>query len=111
MKSNHSILPEAGIFEQRPPLDTDYLKIEVHPASDDFRLFESLVNQGIDAHLEGFTLSEFGFRRYDSLGLRAYFNFHLSEIHLLIRRLEESPDADQRVASLIRDLENHAIEY
>lgn len=108
MKAKPVIHSSAEVCDQRPPTHPDFLEIEVHPASDDFRLFESLVNQGIDSHLEGFTLSKFGYRRYDSIGVRAFFHFHRSEVPILIRRLKIALDSDygQLALGWLADIEN-----
>lgn len=44
----------------------------------------AVVNQGIDPHLEAFTESKFSRK-----GMHHVFNFHVSELPLLVRRLEE----------------------
>jgi hypothetical protein len=62
----------------------EYLPITTPLGSQDDKLFTSVVNQGIDSHLEGFTQSKF-----DVQGNRRVFNFHKSEIPILLRRLEE----------------------
>ena len=88
------------------------LFIEVHPASDVFRLFERMVNQGIDSRLEGFTLSRFGYRIYDSIGVRAFFNFHRSEIHIIRDRLAEifDPYLDDLITQWLDLIENYQFE-
>lgn len=55
----------------------------------DDRLFVSVVNQGIDAHLEAFTASQFS----EKDG-RRILNFARSEIPILLRRLRELDDAE-----------------
>ncbi len=75
-----------------PAPDPGFLEIEVREGSDDYFMFQYIVNQGIDSHLEGFTLSEFGYRYYESVGLRAFFHFHKSEIPILVRRMEEAEE-------------------
>ena len=64
----------------------EFVDITTPLNSEDYYMFRDIVNQGIDAHLEAFTKSEFkpvvGTNRY-------LFNFHNSEIPILIRRLEE----------------------
>ena len=52
--------------------------------SKDYKLFTAIVNQGIDARLTAFTKSSF---RLD--GDRAVFDFHSSEVEILLRRLVE----------------------
>jgi hypothetical protein len=62
----------------------EYLPITTPLSSADDKLFTGIVNQGIDSHLEGFTQSKFDVR-----GNRRIFNFHKSELPILLRRLEE----------------------
>jgi hypothetical protein len=63
----------------------DIFPITVPIGSEDDKLFTSIVNQGIDSHLEGFTKSKFGVKG----GERRVFNFDKSELPILLRRLEE----------------------
>lgn len=66
----------------------DFFKISVRTQSDDFKLFAfEVVNQGIDSHLEAFTKSEF--KEDQKQFGRFNFNFHRSELPILIRRLRE----------------------
>lgn len=62
----------------------DFISIGTPYGSDDFKLFQSIVNIGIDSHLEGFTQSQFFF----DCG-KYYFHFHKSEKSILLRRLNE----------------------
>jgi hypothetical protein len=55
-------------------------------SSQDFAILRSVVNQGIDSRLEGFTRSAFIDRPKEN---RFYFRFVQSEIQILIRRLLE----------------------
>ncbi|MFM6929200.1 MAG: hypothetical protein ACKOX6_12095 [Bdellovibrio sp.] len=55
----------------------------------DFRLFQRVVNQGIDAHLEAFTESKFYTK-----GNRLVLDFAIPELPLLVRRLEEIAEQD-----------------
>ena len=112
MKSKPAIHSCVEVCNQRPPIHPDFLEIEVHPASDDFRLFERLVNQGIDSRLQGFTLSQFGYRRYDSIGVRAFFHFHRSEVHIIRYRLDEifDPYLDDLITQWLDIIENHQFE-
>lgn len=66
----------------------EYFPITTPIGSQDDKLFVSIVNQGIDSHLEGFTKSKFTVQD-SSLGKRRVFNFHKSEVPILLRRLEE----------------------
>ena len=58
------------------------LDISVYIHSDDMKMFQDIVNQGIDSRLEGFTKSTF----YQDLQ-RYYFDFVPSEIQILLRRM------------------------
>jgi hypothetical protein len=62
----------------------EFLPITTPIGSDDDKLFIDVVNKGIDSHLEGFIKSKFGTR--DN---RRIFDFHISELPILLRRLEE----------------------
>lgn len=78
------------------------LEITCINQSEDFKLFKSVINQGIDARLEGFTKSKF---KFSEISLRWYLNFDDSEISILLRRLSEleTDEADQ----WIDDIVNH----
>lgn len=52
--------------------------------SEDSKLFAKAINVGIDSHLEGFTKSKFSKK-----GNRLVLNFAMSELPILLRRLEE----------------------
>lgn len=67
----------------------DYLDISVYQGGDDFALFESVINQGIDARLEAFTQSEF---IPFVLNSRWHFKIHPNEVSILLRRLLELED-------------------
>lgn len=73
------------------PIDNqEFLSITCPIGMGDFKMFVSVVNKGIDSHLEAFTKSQFGVQDNDNG--RFVFNFHRSELHILIRRLEEMID-------------------
>ena len=72
-------------------MDYEPLKITCPRVSADARLFISVVNEGIDSRLEGFTKSAF---KWDVNG-RLVLSFHPDEIQILLRRLCEIYDADQ----------------
>ncbi len=55
--------------------------------SEDFELFKSIINQGIDSRLEAFTKSHFEVSHHTSG--RFDFFFHDTEIPLLLRKLSE----------------------
>ena len=66
----------------------NFLEITTPKQSYDAKIFTSIVNQGIDSHLEGFTKSKFNFKQ-DEFHVRLVLNFHHTELPILIRRLEE----------------------
>lgn len=68
----------------------DYFPITVKNQKD-FEIFKNVVNKGIDSHLEGFTKSKFKTTE-NSLGKAFLFNFHMSELPILLRRLEYLSD-------------------
>ena len=109
MDSINTLQSLVEVYSKRPAVHPDFLEIEVYPASEDFRLFRRMVNQGIDSHLEGFTLSKFGYMRYESIGVRAYFNFHRSEIPILVRRLRGifDPYLDHIITYWLEFIETH----
>lgn len=82
----------------------EFFEITTPVGSEDFNLFKSVVNKGIDSHLQGFTKSKFEVKKEDGHS-RLYMNFHKSELPILIRRLEEvgTPEAD----SWAEDIKNH----
>lgn len=63
---------------------SNFTKINLCTRSNDSKLFKSIIDQGIDAHLEAFTKSEFKIEHN-----RLVLNFHNSEIPILVRRLGE----------------------
>jgi len=64
--------------------EKEFFQITIYCNSEDTKLFISVVNQGIDSHLEGFTQSKFYWE--DS---QLIMEFHRTELPILIRRLEE----------------------
>lgn len=62
------------------------MKISCSLVTEDYSLFLTVINQGIDSHLEGFTKSCFNIDKSDK---RLLMNFDKSEIHILLRRLRE----------------------
>lgn len=65
-----------------------FVEITCRQGSNDASLFETVVNVGIDSHLEAFTKSKFSFKD-TAVGLRLVCQFHISELPLLVRRLTE----------------------
>jgi len=84
--------------------DSNYFPITTPVGSEDDKLFVSIVNQGIDSHLEGFTKSKFTVEN-TSIGKRRVFNFHVSELPILLRRLEEL--GTDEALSWKEDIENY----
>lgn len=70
----------------RYDMNTNFFEISTR-SQDDYTIFADVINQGIDGHLEAFTKSDFS----QSDG-RAYFNFHVNELSILLRRLNELED-------------------
>jgi len=70
--------------------DNLYVSISIYGSNNkEFDVFAKVLAQGIDARLEGFTLSS----RHWS-GNRLHMMFHKSELQILIRRLVEQCNAD-----------------
>ena len=94
-------------YSEAPIHTTDvqnYIVITTPVGSQDFELFREVVNKGIDSHLEAFTKSKF-----KQEGDRYHFNFHKSEKHILLRRLQEMADASENdyIQRWIDDIENY----
>lgn len=89
---SYKIAPEysqGGIVETEEVKDNDeFFEITLPIGSEDDQMFVGVVNQGIDSSLEAFTKSKFDVRQ-GSLGARRVFNFHKSELPILLRRLRE----------------------
>lgn len=102
-----AVIMESEFLPQKPKMDPkEYLEITTPIGSHDFKLFKSVVNQGIDSHLEGFTKSKFDPYMQDGQR-RMCFNFHKSELPILLRRLEAMDDEEAYSwAQDIRDSEN-----
>jgi hypothetical protein len=87
---------------------SDFISISTPVNSEDFKLFQSIVNIGIDIRLEGFTESKFFF----DCG-RYYFHFHKSEKNILLRRLrdiqknEDDENRFQYIDAWIEDIKNY----
>lgn len=92
-------------FDKRPAVDSNFIEIETPIGGFDYKLFKKIVDAGIDSHLNAFTKSKFGNRNYDSKQV-AFFNFHIDEKPILIRRLKELYDneyKDERIYDVIYD--------
>jgi len=94
-----------------PRNDEQYFSIDMPVNSSDHTLFANVVNQGIDAYLEGFTKSEFGFKKYEDGSHRAVFNFHKDEVDILLRRLEEiwNNKNDEEAYSWMSDIKSQVL--
>jgi len=94
---NEEISPE----QEQSQEESEFLPITAPAGSPDDKLFTDVVNQGIDSHLEGFTKSKFEIKNASN-GNRRIFNFHKSEIPILLRRLEEigTEEAQQWAADI-----------
>jgi hypothetical protein len=90
---NENEWEEISITEEQ---NNEFLPISAPEGSPDDKLFMDIVNQGIDSSLEGFTKSKFEIKN-GSLGNRRIFNFHKSELPIVLRRLEDmgTPEAQQ----------------
>lgn len=82
----------------------EFFPITTPVGSENDKLFTSIVNKGIDSHLEGFTKSIFQVQD-GSLGKRRVFNFHKSELPILLRRLEEI--GSEEALQWKNDIENY----
>ena len=84
---------------------TDFFKIETPYNSEDYKMMKSVVNKGIDSHLEAFTKSKFK-RGADKF----IWDIHSSELPLLYRRLEELYNETGNVdyEDLLNDIRNVA---
>ena len=84
--------------------DDEFFKITTPVGSEDEALFVGIVNQGIDSHLEAFTKSKFDVRQ-GSMGSRRVFNFHKTELPLVLRRLREL--GNEEADSWANDIESY----
>lgn len=84
---NEEITPTIDKYAEQQK-NVDYLPITCPAGSPDDKLFTEVVNQGIDSHLQGFVKSKFEIKNA-SIGNRRVYNFHRTEIPILLRRLEE----------------------
>lgn len=92
--------PENEMNEEPDQSVDEFLPITTPLGSQDDKLFISVVNQGIDSHLEGFTKSKF-----ETRDGRRIFNFNKSELPLLLRRLQEL--GTEEALSWKDDIENY----
>lgn len=76
-------------------MKNEFFEITCYIGGPDDKLFISIVNQGIDAHLEAFIKSEFSVESRPPFGhQRRVLNFHRSELPILLRRLRELDNAE-----------------
>ena len=73
------------------------LKISVLIGGGGWVLFKRIVNEGIDARLEAFVLSDFV-----ADGNRLYLNFEHSELQILLRRLLALEETDEDLWEIAR---------
>lgn len=85
--------------KENPQMVNDFFEITSPIGSKDYFLFKSLVIQGIDSRLEGFTISEFF-----ELGRRQVFRFHISELSILLRRLSEKARINENASQWENDI-------
>ena len=88
LKHQEFVKNNFGVNEETPEQNQDFLEITAPVGSEDDKLFVGVVNQGIDSHLEGFVKSKFDVKK-GSLSNRRVFNFHKSELPILLRRLDD----------------------
>jgi len=65
----------------------NFFPIETPYNSEDYNMMKTVVNKGIDSHLEGFTKSKF--EKSPNWNNKFLWNIHVSEMPILYRRLEE----------------------
>lgn len=99
------IRPDKGLeedFDKRPATDKEFIEIETPLNSKDYKIFKAVSKLG-------FPKSNFGERNYESLGKRAYFNFHKSEKDELIRRLNKLYEKydDLGILTWVEDIEDY----
>lgn len=69
-------------------MSKEFISIGCHPSGTDAKMFIEVINQGIDAHLEGFTKSKFYYTA-EGIGQRFKIELHRSEVSIMVRRLRE----------------------
>jgi hypothetical protein len=84
----------------------DSLDISVSMGTSDFRLMESIINQGIDSRLEGFTKSTF--ERVEKFSVRWNLTIHPEEVQIFMRRLWELAESGNENAY---DWEDDILKY
>lgn len=72
----------------------------------DYELFKRVIERGIDSHLEAFTESTFEEKDYRGQP-RLVMSFEVSELPLLVRRLNEDGEDGEYWALNIQDLDEY----
>jgi hypothetical protein len=83
------------------------MNITVPMGTPDHKLFTGIIDQGIDAHLEAFTLSKFDYKSVNGQP-RLVMDFIGKDLPILIRRLEEigHEDGNEEADSWAIDIQN-----
>jgi len=69
-------------------IDPNYIQFEVELDSKDYELLKNIINGALNKG-SYFKKSKIGTRHYDDGRVTAFFNFHISEIPLLLKYLNE----------------------
>ena len=87
-------------------VEANFLPIETPYGSSDYKLFEKIVNQGIDSNLNRFVKSKF--EKSKNFDNKFLFNFNKEEIPILLQRLEN--EGSDEAFSWKEDIEQAMIE-
>ena len=68
----------------------NYLRISCRVGTEDWNLFTSIIDEGIDARLTAFTKSTFAHKNS-----RLFMDFHKNELEILMRRLSKHAETDE----------------
>lgn len=93
-------------YDKRPAIDENFIELEVNPNGKDFKLFSIIFQNG------DFPQSNMGYRNYESIGKKAYFNFSIDEKDELIDMLNQMYDesGDEDIMNWIDDIESYKSE-
>ena len=93
-------------YDKRPAIDENFIELEVNPNGKDFKLFSIIFKNG------DFPQSNMGYRNYESIGKKAYFNFSIDEKDELIDMLNQMYDesGDEDIMNWIDDIESYKSE-
>lgn len=85
--------------------DKNFFPIETPYSSKEYEIMKNVVNQGIDSRLNAFTKSEF--KKSPFFNNKFLFNVHLSELPILIQRLDDlyNQNGDEDYLTMKEDLE------